>query len=95
MILLTFTLGEFRAAGAREIQQVVHDLRGAEGLPRDFLQQPALLRIALQLLRQHLRVGGNHRQRSIDFVRHAGRQQSDRGKLVRLRELRFQARRAR
>ena len=56
----------------------------------DFLEQPRFLRIRLQLLRQHLRVGGDHRQRRIHFVRHAGRQQSDRRKFVGLGELDFQ-----
>ena len=55
-----------------------------------FSSSAAFLRIALQLLGQHLRVGGNHRQRRVHFVRHARRQQSDRRKLVGLRELRFQ-----
>ena len=47
-------------------------------------------RSPLHLLGQHLRVGRDHRQRRVDFVRHAGGQQSDRGELFRLRELRFQ-----
>ena len=71
-------IANLAAAGARKIQQVVYDLRGAESLPRDFLQQPGFLRIALQLLRKHLGVGGDHGQRRVDFVSHARRQQSDR-----------------
>ena len=82
--LVDVHFGEFRSAGAREIQQVVDDLRRAERLPRNLFQQPRFLRIALQLLGQHLRVGRNHGQRRIHFMRHAGRQQTNRRKLVRL-----------
>ncbi len=82
-------IADLASAGAREIQQIVHDLRGAESLPRDLFQQARLLRIALQLLAQHLRVGGDHGQRSVDFVSHAGRQQSDGRKFVGLRKLGF------
>jgi len=71
-------ISDFAAAGAREIEQVVYDFRGAESLPRDFLQQPGLLWITLQLLRQHLGVGGDHGQGCIDFVRYAGCEQSNR-----------------
>ena len=38
------------------------------------------------LLGQHLRVGGDHRQRRIHFVRHAGRQQADAAQLVGLHQ---------
>ena len=75
--LVEVDVGEFGGAGAREIQQAVDDLGGAEGLPGDLFQQPGFLRIALHLLGQHLRVGGNHRQRRVDFVRHARGQQAD------------------
>ncbi len=68
---------EFRGAGAREIQQVVDDLRSAEGLARDFFQQRAELGVAIDLLGQHLRVAGDDGQRRIDFMRHAGGQQAD------------------
>ena len=81
---------ELGAAGAREIEQVADDLRRAERLPRDLFEQPRFLRIGLQLLRQHLRVRRDHRQRRVDFMRDSGRQQSDRRELVGLRKLRFQ-----
>ena len=42
------------------------------------------------LLGQHLRVGGDHRQRRIDFVRHAGGQQADAAELVGLHQALFQ-----
>src|SRR5580700_6197450 len=83
-------IADLAAAGAREIQQVVDDLRRAEGLPCDLLEQAGLLRIALQLLAQHLGIGGDHGQGRVDFVSHAGRQQSDGGKLVGLGELGFE-----
>ena len=42
------------------------------------------------LLGQHLGVGGDHRQRRIHFVRHAGGQQADAGQLVGLHETLFE-----
>ena len=77
---------EFRGRGAREIQQRIDDLAGAEGLPRDFFEQRRLLRVARNLLGQHLRVGGNHRQRRVDFMRDARRQQPDGAQLVGLHQ---------
>jgi len=50
-------VAELAGAGAREVKQIVHDLGSAERLSRDLLQQSRFLRIALQLLGQHLRVG--------------------------------------
>src|SRR5579864_29274 len=47
-------LGEFGAAGAGEIEQVVDDFRGAESLARDFIQQGGFALVALHLLGQHL-----------------------------------------
>src|SRR5208282_4175605 len=88
--LVQTDLGQFRARDTGEVQQIVDDLRGAERLLGDFLQQPRFLRIRLQLLRQHLRVGGNYRQRRVHFVCHASGQQSDRRKLVGLGELDLQ-----
>ena len=41
----------------------------------------------MQLLGQHLRVGGDDGQRGVDLVRHAGGQQADRAELVGLRQL--------
>ena len=83
-------IAELSAAGAREVQQVVDDLRGPERLLDDLVQQPKPLLVALQLLRQHLCVGGNHRQRRVDLMRDPRRQQSNRRKLVGLRELGLQ-----
>src|SRR5208282_107868 len=80
---------QFRARGAGKVQQIIDNLRSAERLLGDFLEHPRFLRIRLQLLRQHLGVGGDYRQRRIHFVRHAGGQQSDGRKLVGLGELDF------
>ncbi len=44
------------------------------------------LLVAGNLLGQHLRVGGNHRQRRVHFVRHARRQQADGAELVGLHQ---------
>ncbi len=52
---------QFRTRGAGEVQQIIDNLRSAERLLGDFLQQPRFLRIRLQLLRQHLGVGGDDR----------------------------------
>ncbi len=41
--LVQVDVAEFRGAGAREVQQVVDDLRSAERLPRDLFQQRAQL----------------------------------------------------
>ena len=51
---------ELCAAGARKVQQVIHDLRGPKSLAGYFLEQRALLGIALNLLRKHLRIGRDH-----------------------------------
>src|SRR5262249_10556263 len=83
-------IAKLGAAGAREVQQVADDLGSAERLARNLFQQPSLLRIGFQLFREHLRIRRNHRQRRVDFVRNAGGQQTNRGELVGLRELRLQ-----
>ena len=81
---------ELGCAGAGKVEQAVDDFRGAEGLLRDLVQQRRHPLIAAHLLGQHLRVGGDDGQRSVDFMRHAGGQQPDGGELVGLRELCFQ-----
>src|SRR5260370_20635213 len=80
--LVQTDFGQLRAGGAGEVQEVVDDLRGAERLLCDFLEQPRFLRIRLQLLRQHLRVGGDHLQRRLHFMRNASGQQTDGRKFV-------------
>ena len=83
--------GKFRRAGARKIQQVVDDLAGAERLLDDFVDQLMPRIAAGQLLRQHLDVVGDHRQRRVHFVRDAGGQQAQRSELLGLHHLFFQA----
>ena len=69
--------GKFGAAGARKVQQVIHNLGCAESLFGDFFQQLRLFLVAMELLGEHLRVAGDHGQRRINFMRNAGGQQSD------------------
>ncbi len=77
------------AAGAGEVQQAVDDLRCAEGLAGDAIEQRGQAFVAAQLLGQHLGVAGDDGERGIDLMRDAGGQQADGGKLFRLRELRL------
>ena len=65
---------------------------GAEGLLGDLIQDDGFLRVFGDLLGQHLGVGGNHRQWSVHFVRHARRQQPDAAELVGLHRALFQFR---
>src|SRR5664280_205452 len=83
-------IAEFGARGTREVQQAVNDFRSAEGLARDLVQQAGLLLVAVDLLGQHLRIGRDNSQRSVDLVRDSGCEQAYGGELLRLRELRFQ-----
>ena len=81
---------EFRGRGAREVQQRVDNLARAETLARNLVQHARLLLVAGYLLREHLRVGRDHRQRCIHFVRHARGQKPDARQLVRLHQAAFQ-----
>ena len=83
-------VAEFRGGGAREVQQVVDDLRGAEALAGDLLQQGGLFFIALELLGEHLRVAGDDGQRRVDFMRHARGHEADGRQFFGLRELGFE-----
>ena len=89
---------ELRGGGAREVQQPVGDFRGAEALLRDLVehgpQSIVGVRVAAQLLGEHLRVGRDDGQRSVDLVRDAGGQQADGAELVGLRQLGSPERRA-
>ncbi len=82
--------GELAAAGAREVEQAVDDLRRAEGLLRDLFEHGSQPLVVAHVLGQHLGVAGDDGQRRVDLVRDAGCQQADRGELLRLRELRLQ-----
>src|SRR3970040_1025675 len=83
--------GELRARGAGEAEQVIDDLRSAEGLLDDLFNQLQPRVVAIHLLGQHLDVVGNHRQRGIDLVGHARSQQADGGQLFRLHQLLLEA----
>jgi hypothetical protein len=88
--LVQVGVAELGGRGAGEIQQAVGDLGGAEALLGDLVQHRAQARIALQLLGEHLRVGGDDGQRRVDLMGHAGGQQADGAELVGLRQLGFQ-----
>ncbi len=82
-------VGKLSGSGAREIQQIVDDFAGAKSLLDDFVDD-GVARISFRhLLRQHLDVVGNHGERRVDFMSHAGRQQSQGGQLLRLGQLFF------
>ena len=64
-------------ARPRQIEKPVHDLRGAERLLLDLLQQnrPWIARVGA--FEQHLREARNPGERRVDLVRHAGSEQAD------------------
>ena len=72
-------LSEGRAAGAGEVEQAVDDLRGAEGLLGDFVEQRADAFVAAHLFGEHLRIRRDDSERSIDLVRDTGSKQADGG----------------
>jgi hypothetical protein len=76
--LLTCRLREIgRISRARKIQKIAGDVRSAFGLFLNF-QQKRVFRIGFgNHSEQHLRVARNARQRRVDFVRDAGREQPD------------------
>src|SRR5271157_2875799 len=83
-------VSKFGARGAREVQQTVDNLGGAEGLARDLLQQRRLLLIPMHLLGEHLRITRDDCQWRVDLMRDARRQQTNGRKLLRLGKLRLQ-----
>src|SRR5258708_7221771 len=88
--LIQVDAGELRPAGAREVEQAVDDLGGAEGLLRDLFQHRREPFIAAHMFGQHLGVAGDDRQRRIHLMRDASSQQADGGELLRLSELSLQ-----
>src|ERR1019366_2546078 len=80
---------ELRGGGAREIQQRIHDLAGAESLARDLFENAGFLFVPGNLLAEHLCVSRNNGQRRVDFVRDAGGQKPDAGELVGLNQAAF------
>ena len=83
-----------RDAGPRQVQQAVDDLRGAERLPLDLLEQPRARVLGIGALEQHLREARDAGQRRVHLVRDACRQQADRRHLLRDLQLLFELRRA-
>ncbi len=81
---------ELCAAGAREVEQAVDDLRGAEGLLRNLFEHWREPFIVAHMLGQHLGVAGDDRQRRIHLVRDTRSQQADRRELLRLSQLGLQ-----
>ena len=82
---------EFGGAGAREIQQIVDDFAGAEGLLHDALDRFLARIVGGNLLGEHLDVIGDDGERRIYFVRHAGGEQAERSELLGLHHLIFHA----
>ena len=82
-----FEIGVFGRRSAREVEQRVHDLTGAERLFGNLVEQRRLLIVAVHLLGEHLRVGRDHRERRIHLVGDARGQQADRAELIGLDEL--------
>src|SRR5271170_6708710 len=68
---------ELRAAGTREVQQAIHNLRRTEGLLRNLFKHRSEPFVVAHVLGQHLRIAGDDRQRRIHFVRYAGSQQAN------------------
>src|SRR5579885_2881676 len=84
-------IGCFGDSRAGEVEQVVDDFAGAEGLFDDFVDD-ALPGIAFRhLLGKHLDVVRYDREGGIHFVRDARSQQAERGQLFRLGHLLFHA----
>ena len=66
----------------RQVQQAVDDLRRAERLPLDLLEQPRPRILGIGALEQHLREARDAGQRRVHLVRDAGGQQADRRHLL-------------
>src|SRR5256885_7559570 len=83
-------IGKLGGPGAREIQKIVDDFAGTESLLDDLVDDAVARIVTGHLLGQHLYVIGDDGERSIDFVGHAGSEQTERGELLGLRHLLFQ-----
>ena len=81
---------ELGRPGAGEIKQAVDNFRRPESLLRDLVQQRSYALISPHLFGQHLGVGRNHSQGSVDLMGHTGRQQTNGREFVGLRQLCFQ-----
>src|SRR5580658_10091438 len=82
---------EFSGTCAREIQEVVDDLAGAESLLNDAFDGFLARIVRGNLLGEHLNIIGNHGERRIHFVRDAGGEQAQRSEFLGLDHLIFQA----
>ena len=67
---------EARTTLAREVEQVVHDLRCALGLSLDLVEKRRLGITSLGLILQHLGKAADAGERRVDFVGHAGGQEA-------------------
>ncbi len=85
--LVQVEAGELGSAGAREVEQAVDDLGGAEGLLRDLFEDGGEAFVVAHVLGQHLGVAGDDGERRVDLVRDASGEQADGGELFRLGEL--------
>ena len=84
-----------RRAWPRQVQQPVDDLRGAERLALDLLEQPRPRILGIGAFEQHLREARDAGQRRVHLVRDAGRKQADRRHLLRDLQLLFELHAAR
>src|SRR6185312_2218199 len=88
---------ELARTHAREVEQAVDNLRGAEGLLRDLVEDglQASVRgficaqLFAELLAQHLGVAGDDGERRVDLVRNSSGKQTYGRELLGLRELRL------
>src|SRR5271157_3121484 len=84
-------IGKLAGARSREIQQVIDNFAGAEGLLDDFFDDGVARITVGHLLGEHLDVVGDDRQRGVNFVRDSRGQQPQGGELFRLAHLLFHA----
>ena len=73
-----------------EVEQPVDDVRGAEGLPLDLLEQGVARIVLGGVGEQHLGVARDAGQRRVHLVRHAGGEQAERGEPILLLECLFE-----
>src|ERR1700675_4426846 len=82
---------EFGRAGAGEVEKIVDDFAGAEGLLDDALDGFLPRIVGGDLLGEHLDVVGDDGERRIHLMRHAGSQQAEGSELFGLHHLLFEA----
>src|ERR1700756_228868 len=84
-------IGKLRGARAREIQKIIDDFAGPEGLLDDFVDDRVAWIIVGHLLRKHLNVVGDDGERRVDLVSDTRRQKTEGGEFLRLGHLLFHA----